>query len=308
MVEGATTRGVGVLGATSLVGECLLPLLKGAGWQVKAYSRRAREQANDGGTWRPLESSLPEPLAAAGEKVPCWICLAPIWVVPKYFGLFEAHGARRLVVFSSTSRFSKEDSSDQEERRVASRLAEAEAEVRAWAEDRGVEWIILRPTLIYGLGRDQNIAEIARFVRRFGFFPVFGEAGGLRQPVHARDVATACLAAIQRSGSANCAYNLSGGETLSYRAMLARVFAALGRRCRLLPVPLSAFRIAVALLRCLPRYRQWTAAMAERMSRDLVFDHGKAARDLNFTPRAFVLSAEDVAVRGKKSATLPVAS
>jgi len=34
--------------------------------------------------------------------------------------------------------------------------------------------------------------------------------------------------------------------------------------------------------------------MAERMNRDLVFDHAEAARDLGFKPRAFMLSAEDV--------------
>ena len=34
--------------------------------------------------------------------------------------------------------------------------------------------------------------------------------------------------------------------------------------------------------------------MAERMNRDLVFDHFEATRDFGFEPRAFVLSAEDV--------------
>jgi hypothetical protein len=34
--------------------------------------------------------------------------------------------------------------------------------------------------------------------------------------------------------------------------------------------------------------------MAERMNRDLVFEHSEATRDFGFEPRAFVLSAEDV--------------
>jgi uncharacterized protein YbjT (DUF2867 family) len=76
--------------------------------------------------------------------------------------------------------------------------------------------------------------------------------------------------------------------------MVARVFAALGRPARLVTVPLWAFRLAVAMLRCLPRYRHWSAAMAERMNRDLVFDHTDAARDLGFKPRGFALTAEDV--------------
>jgi nucleoside-diphosphate-sugar epimerase len=154
--------------------------------------------------------------------------------------------------------------------------------------------VILRPTLIYGTGRDKNINEIARFVRWFGFFPVLGEAMGLRQPIHAEDVAGACVSALQAPGAANRAYNISGGETLSYREMVIRVFDALGRRPRVLTVPLWAFRLAVSLLRFLPRYRHWSAAMAERMNRDLVFDHAEVALDLGFKPRVFALAAEDL--------------
>jgi nucleoside-diphosphate-sugar epimerase len=223
-----------------------------------------------------------------------WICVAPIWVLPDYFGMLETQGARRVVVLSSTSRFTKNDSTDPEEQAIALRLADAEVRVREWAESRGVEWVILRPTLIYGLGRDKNIAEIARFIRRFGFFPVFGKANGLRQPVHAADVAGACLAALQAPCAANRVYNISGGETLTYRNMVARVFSALGRRPCLLTVPLWVFRLAVIMLHPLPRYRQWSTAMAERMSRDLVFDHAEAARDLGFKPRSFVLASGDL--------------
>ncbi len=204
------------------------------------------------------------------------------------------HGALRLVALSSTSRFTKDDSFDPEEQAVARRLAEAEMRVRAWAESKGVEWIILRPTLIYGRGRDKNIAEMARFIRRFGFFPIFGRAGGLRQPVHADDVASACVAALHTVAATNQAYNLSGGETLSYREMAARVFSALGRNPKLLRVPLGLFRLAMAGIRWLPRYRHWSVAMAERMNRDLLFDHADATRDFGFTPRQFLLEAKDL--------------
>ena len=162
-----------------------------------------------------------------------------------------------------------------------------------WAEKQGIEWVILRPTLIYGLGKDKNIAEIARFVRRFGFFPLFGKAMGLRQPIHVQDVANACFEALQAPASTNRFYNISGGETLTYRDMVIRVFAAMGRNPRLLPVSLSVFRVAVAVLRYLPRYRHWSAAMAERMNVDMVFDSNEAEQDLAFLPRKFVLSKED---------------
>lgn len=277
-------RRVGVLGASSFVGGCVLPLLRATGWQVVAFSRQPVESRDGMEWWGPQ-----------GEKgVGCWICVAPIWVLPDYFALIEASGAQRVVALSSTSRFTKIGSGDAAENAIAAKLIESEARLQAWAERRGIEWVVLRPTLIYGHGRDKNISEMARFIRRFGFFPLFGRAQGLRQPIHAEDVAAACVAALQAPDAANRAYNISGGETLAYRDMVARVFAALGRPARLVTVPLWAFRLAVAMLRRLPRYRHWSAAMAERMNQDLVFDHAEAARDLGLKPRGFALTAEDV--------------
>ncbi len=285
-----TDPGVGLLGATSLVGKCLIPLLINSGTRVIAFSRQSIESVGDGVAWRNLSDSR----SANTDQLDHWICVAPIWVLPEHFPFLEASGAHRVVVLSSTSRFTKVDSGDMAETAVAARLIEAEDRVVAWAKSRGIEWVILRPTLIYGLGQDKNIREIARFIRRFSFFPVFGRAQGLRQPVHAEDVAAACVSALQAPDATNRAYNISGGETLTYLEMVARVFAALGRRPRLLTVPLWAFRLAVSVLRCLPRYRQWSAAMAERMNRDLVFDHSEAVHDLGFKPRGFALTAEDV--------------
>lgn len=292
--EKSPTNHAGILGATSLVGTCLLPLLLKAGWHVTAYSRHEVRQTCHGVEWR-LLPPLPSTHRHVGEaSISFWVCAAPIWVLPDYFPLLEELGAQRLVVLSSTSRFTKYDSTDPEEQAVANRLAEAEVRVQKWAESRGVELVILRPTLIYGLGRDKNVAEIARFIQRFGFFPLLGRANGLRQPIHVVDVASVCFTALQAPCAANRTYNISGAETLAYHRMIARIFAVLGRRPRLLSVPLWVFSLAMGILRRLPRYRLWSTTMAERMNRDLVFDHTEATRDLGFNPRAFVMSADDV--------------
>lgn len=288
-------RRVGLLGATSLVGQCLLPLLAGGDQEVLAFSRHGVARAEPGVVWQTLGGhALAASLPPGQARVAGWICSAPIWVLPHYFDVMKSCGAKRVVALSSTSLFTKGDSSDRGERAVAGRLAEGEARLRTWAEENGIEWLILRPTLIYGFGRDRNLSEIARFIQRFGFFPLSGQAQGLRQPVHAGDVAAACVAALERPTLASRAYNLSGGETLTYREMVCRVFTALGRPPRPVTVPLGVVRMAVALLRIAPRYRHLTAAMAERMNRDLVFDHGEAAKDFGFAPRPFSLSSVDL--------------
>jgi nucleoside-diphosphate-sugar epimerase len=286
---------VGVLGATSFVGISFLQRLQNSSISVIAYTRGKKNIPSNSVDWRRLKFELPASSDIKSEHViPLWVCLAPIAVLPEYFKLLEVHGARRVVALSSTSRFTKNNSSDLNEQISCKRLVDAEARIQEWAESRGIEWIILRPTLIYGCGQDRNIAEITRFIRRFGFFPILGEACGLRQPIHVQDVAGACLASLQSPGSVNRAYNISGAETLTYREMIMRIFAALDKTPLLISIPLWMFSAAVFAARCVPRYRKWSSAMAERMNSDMIFDHSEVKRDFEFKPRKFLLSEEDL--------------
>lgn len=286
-------QSVGLLGATSLVGECLLQKLKRNDCHVTAFSRRVMKQDDNQITWRRLVHTK----NATPNTIPLWICVAPIWTLPDHFNLLLAHSAERIIVLSSTSRFTKHNSSDPAEQLTAQRLQEHEARLRKWAMANNIDWIILRPTLIYGLGRDKNITEIARFIQRFGFFPIFGPAKGLRQPIHAEDVATACFNVLFSSKISNQAYNLSGGETLSYRDMVNQVFAAFHLTPRLITIPHWVFKIAINCICKLPRYRHWTTAMAERMNTDLTFDSSDAIQDFDFSPRLFKLEPKDLPLK-----------
>jgi nucleoside-diphosphate-sugar epimerase len=259
---------VGVLGATSFVGRALMPRLERDGWRVVPVSRSG------------------SPASPDEKEIPFWIALCPIWAVPEHFARLEAHGARRLVALSSTSRFTKHASADAAEREVAQKLASAEEAVQAWGTARGISTVILRPTLIYDGLHDKNITRIAAFIRRRGWFPVLGAASGLRQPVHVDDVAAACAAALT-AGCSEPAYDLSGAETLSYRDLVGRVAKAVGGNPRVVAFPRWVFRAVVPVLRRLPSLRGISLGMFDRMNDDLVFDHSAARRDLGFRPRAF---------------------
>ncbi|MCF6355846.1 MAG: NAD(P)-dependent oxidoreductase [Candidatus Polarisedimenticolaceae bacterium] len=289
---------VGILGATSLVGDCLLlpDLIDSIAPDIKilAFSRQAVDPdlvVAGRLNWHHLtEQSKYE----FKESIDSWVSLAPIWVLPDYFPLLEKCGVRRVVALSSTSVFTKTNASDARDKDVADRLASGEKRLIEWAEGHGVDWVILRPTLIYGLGRDQNITSVAGFINRFGFFPLFGKARGLRQPIHAKDVAMVTLHAFMQTDIKNRAYNISGGEILGYKDMIDRVFMALRKKPRYLPVPSMLLHFGVMLLRLLPGFKGVSSGMAERMNQDLVFDHSAATRDFGFNPRPFQLAEDDL--------------
>ncbi len=289
-----------------MAGKSLLPRLADAGWHVEAFSRQARlagQHVDQGArvVFRPLVGSDYDHALAAKEEITHWVSLAPIWVLPEYFSMLTAHRARRVVALSSTSIFTKKASPDPDEQNTADKLRKGEQRFITWAEANRIEWVILRPTMIYGLGQDRNICEIVRFIARFGFFPLLGTAQGLRQPVHVEDVATACAAALQSAPAANHTYDLSGAERLTYREMVTRVFRAMDKPARFMAIPLPVFRLAILCLRIWPRFRNWSAAMAERMNTDLVFDHADAIRDLGFTPRPFLPGKTDLPISGSSN-------
>lgn len=279
-----------MLGGTSLVGRHLLPLLTADGRRVVACSRAAGSAsappAADGVSWR-----RPGGVASRGERIPDWISLCPIWAVPEHRAWLEAVGVRRLVAVSSHSVVTKRASRFTVERDLAARIAAAEATVISWAADRGFTLAILRPTMIYDGVADGNVTAIAEVLDRplfgrTGWFPVCGPADGLRQPVHAADVALACRAAVDHPAPA-LHYAISGGETLPYRRMIERIAAARRQTPRIVTIPRAAWHVAETVARALGLARRLPPGAATRMNEDLSCGHEAAARDLGFRPRPF---------------------
>ena len=194
-------------------------------------------------------------------------------------------GMRRLIAFSSTSRFTKAASPHAGERQIADRLAQAEAAVISFCQSKDIGWTILRPTLIYAEGQDENISRLARLIQRIGVLPIAGSGRGRRQPVHAADLARVAVRASQTDCALNKAYDLPGGETLTYRTMAERVFIGLDRRPRIVNIPLSLWQAGLWLAS--PLLPGATGAMGARMAEDLVFDAQAAKADLDWQPRGF---------------------
>lgn len=270
------------LGASSLVGQFLIKRLVEAGIETVAVSRRDQGPAA-GLIWvtadlltLELRLDIPPRLAFS---------VSPIWLLPRALPALHAAGVRRLVAFSSTSRFTKERSAVRAERATAHRLAEGEADTQSFCEQHDIVWTILRPTLIYSEGQDRSITRLANLIRRFGVLPISGDGTGLRQPVHADDLAAGAVSAALSSSTGNRAYNLPGGETLSYRTMSERIFEGMGRHPRIVSVPPMIWRLGLAL--ATPLLPGATSAMGSRMAEDLTFDGGHAERDFQWRPRDF---------------------
>ncbi|WP_353570396.1 NAD(P)-dependent oxidoreductase [Candidatus Albibeggiatoa sp. nov. BB20] len=276
-----------VTGASNQIGYFLLPHLAQQ-YSITAISRQSPAShviENQHIHW--IQQDLrTEPLNISQSFI--LLHLAPIWLLPDLLqALPQPHQLQRVIVFSSTSRFTKTDSSDEQEQHVVQDLTQAEQAIMQQCEQLQIPWTILRPTLVYGCGLDKNVAFIAQFIKRFGFFPIVGQGQGLRQPIHAEDLAQACVDILQNPVTYNKAYNLSGGETLTYQQMVARIFQQQNKPIRIIPIPSRLFKFALSLLNWLPMFKHISPAMIDRMNQDLCFEHQAAQKDFNYKPRSF---------------------
>jgi len=280
-----------VLGAGSQIAPFVSQHLAAAGFNGRSLSRTpppATPTLDPAFPWHSHDLSASSGSSASDDWQPepgSWvIATVPLWLLPD--ALEQWPQVAGVIAFSSTSTATKADSTDPAEQALAQRLHDSEQRVLAFCTQQQIPCTLLRPTLIYGSGRDRNISAIAGVIKRFGFFPIASPGTGLRQPVHADDLATAAIACIDNPRATGRTFELPGGETLSYRDMVARVFTALGKRPRIPTLPLPLLRTGLKLAsRILPGH--YSPALFERMNQDLAFDITPAAEALDYQPRDF---------------------
>ena len=275
-----------VFGASGQIGQPLLARLRGEGWQVLAVSRQAHADGH-GLRWLRGELAHPPALPAAVDAI---FSCGPL----DHFARWAATSGvvtPRIVAFGSTSVHSKHASDDPGERALALRLQQAEAALFAAAAPHGSAATVLRSTLVYGAGRDASLSRIVAIARRLGGVALPANARGLRQPVHVADLADAAVDALDAAAASGQGYDLPGGETLRYDAMVRRVLSCQQPPLRLWQVPRPLFGAALGLARLGGLARDFGDAAVRRMGEDLVFDATPARRDFGYAPRPFAPTA-----------------
>lgn len=283
-------RQVVVTGASSQIGVFLLPRLLDPGRAVLALSRRTPlEGASsvEGLRWvRPDSPDIKRPAAL--------ISCGPIGLAADRVA--AGHVTGRAIVFSTSSVRTKRDSANRAEREKVAAIAAAERRLADACRQRGIALALIRPTLIYGCGLDGNLSLLLQLGERFGLIPVSRRANGLRQPVHADDLARLAVSALDTDFGPFLEGEAPGGETLTYRAMAEKVAACGSRSIRVVGLPEA---LLGALVRGASAFGPWQGLnpeMVRRQAEDMVFDGTTFASRFDWTPRPFAPTPQDFQV------------
>lgn len=275
---------VAVVGANSQIGQFLIPRLEANNYIVVRIGRQAFTSEQQ--TVHAFDE-LREEFQPTLTSVNAIISLAPLPHIDSVLKMAACLGAQRIIAFGSTGRYTKSSSPSAIEQDFVTQQIKAETLLEEGSKNNELAWTLFRPTMIYGAEMDQNISFIASFIRRFGFFPIALGANGLRQPVHADDLAGACVSALECERTFNRSYNLGGGERVSYTDMVRHIFDAEAINPRIVKIPAPIFSAMINIAKNIIGYNFIRKEMVTRMFDDLIADNSQAESDFGYTPRAF---------------------
>ena len=107
--------------------------------------------------------------------------------------------------------------------------------------------MIIRPPLVFGPGAPGNFNRLLLIVHR-GIPLALGAIHNRRSLVALDNLVGLIVTCLNHPAAANQTLLVSDGEDLSTTVLLRRTAAALGRRVRLIPVPVLVLRAAARLL------------------------------------------------------------
>ena len=273
-----------IAGGSSLVAPYLIARVEAAGLNAEVISRRHID-VPEGFIFTQMDLTKARNWIAPEDAIV--VSLLPIPVLTQFLPRFI--GVKAIIMIGSTRHFSHVKNQDEKDKSVVARLELSEEVLRSWCKKSNVDFTLLRPTMVYDGKHDDNVAQIAHFIQRYRFLPLARPAKGLRQPLHAADLAKAIFNSIGNDAVKNKALNIAGGEILTYRELVERIFSRLGQKPRLLMMPKEWLEkiFGLASKAGVIREDAYNSSLFKSMNEDLIFDVAEGLDLLKYDPRGF---------------------
>ena len=269
-----------VTGGTGLLGGALLGLLLAEGHEVRCLVRAQSPRASRLDKLRITivrgDAGDEQALSQALSGVDALLHVAGIEYAPQVVEAARRAEVERLVMVGSTSAHSAYEFRSGPKLRMEELVRES-----------GLDYTIVRPSMIYGSELDKNMHRLLRFLDRSPFFPMFGSGENLWQPVYHEDCARGVYEALVRPAAVGRDYDLPGAEPLTYLELVRTAAGALGRKPRIVRLPLEAVRRSLSAAERLRLPLPIKSEQVLRIREDKAYSYDRAREDLDYTPRTF---------------------
>ena len=287
-----------ITGGTGFTGSRVVPLLLQNGYEVRCLYREKSDRSHrtlPEIEWTLGDVSNLDALSSSMQGTDALVNIASLGFghADSIISAAKNAGIKRAIFISTTAIFTQLNAGSKKVRLVA----------EAAIQNSGLEYTILRPTMIYGSVRDRNMCRLIRFMRYSPLVPVFSDGNYLQQPIYMDDVAQAILDCLASEKTIGKSYNIAGAHPLTYNQIIDTIANAMSKRTWKIHFP--SVPIA-ATLKFFERLRLPFPIKAEqilRLNENKDFSYTEAQKDFNFQPRSF---AEGIALEIKQMRMISV--
>lgn len=190
-------------------------------------------------------------------------------------------GVERLILVHTTGIYSKYKAAGEGYRQI-------EAKIGEMVQGKGIQLTYLRPTMIYGSLRDNNVCIFMKMVDKLRLFPVVSGAKYELQPVWCGDLGKAYYQVLVNPETATKeGYNLSGGRPIQLIDMFKTMAQQLGVKNTFVSVPFPiAYGLAWVLYLATLGKKDFREKV-QRLVEPRTFDHTDATHDFGYRPLPF---------------------
>ena len=190
-------------------------------------------------------------------------------------------GVERLILVHTTGIYSKYKAAGEGYRQI-------EAKIGEMVKGKGIQLTYLRPTMIYGSLRDNNVCIFMKMVDKLRLFPVVSGAKYELQPVWCGDLGKAYYQVLVNPETATKeGYNLSGGRPIQLIDMFKTMAQQLGVKNTFVSVPFPiAYGLAWVLYLATLGKKDFREKV-QRLVEPRTFDHTDATHDFGYRPLPF---------------------
>lgn len=272
-----------VTGATGFTGSRLVPLLLQEEFpQVRCLYRPSSDRsvlAQPDIEWVSGDVSNPDALSTAMHRMDALINVVSLGLghADVIIRAAQNAGIKRCIFISTTAIFTQLDAKSKSIRQNA----------ECAIQSSGLDYTILRPTMIYGSPRDRNMWRLIQLMRSSPVIPVFGDGNSLQQPIYVDDVARAVLSCLKSEKTIRNSYNIAGKHPLTYNQVIDTISVCMQKHIRKVYIPYAS---VAALLKFFERLHLPVPIKAEqvlRLHENKSFEYTQASRDFGFAPLSF---------------------
>lgn len=202
------------------------------------------------------------------------------WSLPLVKAAVEC-GIKRMILVHTTGIYSKYKAAGEEYRNIDSEIYEI-------AKKNNIALTILRPTMIYGDIKDNNVVVFIKMVDKLRIIPTVNGAHYELQPVHCADLGKAYFdVLISPEKCNNKDFVLSGGKPIELKEMFNEIAKNLGVKRSFVSCPFFIAYTGAWIMYILTFGKKDYREKVQRLVEPRVYSHDDAKQIFGYNPRTF---------------------